>query len=248
MECLLALNWKMNKTPSEAAQWAKLLQEEMPQTDVQVAVMAPHITLPLVAAEMYGSTAHLGAQDVSPHDWGAYTGETSALQLKELDVRYVIVGHSERREYHFESDELVASKAAQALMHGITPIICVGEKWEIREQGQHITYTLASLRKSLKGLVLNGPQDLVVAYEPVWAIGTGKTATAQDAEEMSAALRSVLFEFYPRWASEIIIQYGGSVKPSNIREICDQPNINGCLVGGASLELETVFDMLAALA
>ncbi|MFN8509949.1 MAG: triose-phosphate isomerase [Deinococcaceae bacterium] len=246
MECLLALNWKMNKTPSEAAQWAKLLQEEMPQTDVQVAVMAPHITLPLVAAEMYGSTAHLGAQDVSPHDWGAYTGETSALQLKELDVRYVIVGHSERRTYQNETDTLVAQKAKKAIGHGIIPIICVGEALEIRNQNEHIAFTLNALQGSLQGVDIVHPTDLVIAYEPVWAIGTGKTATPEDAEEMSAAIREFLRERFLN-GQDVPVLYGGSVNPQNIREICDQANVNGCLVGGASLDLETVFAMVKAL-
>ena len=246
MECLLALNWKMNKTPSEAAQWAKLLQEEMPQTDVQVAVMAPHITLPLVAAEMYGSTAHLGAQDVSPHDWGAYTGETSALQLKELDVRYVIVGHSERRTYQNETDTLVAQKAKKAIEHGIIPIVCVGEALEIRNQNEHIAFTLNALQGSLQGVDIVHPTDLVIAYEPVWAIGTGKTATPEDAEEMSAAIREFLRERFLN-GQDVPVLYGGSVNPQNIREICDQANVNGCLVGGASLDLETVFAMVKAL-
>jgi triosephosphate isomerase (TIM) len=246
-QTLLALNWKMNKTPTEAAAWAKRLQEEMPETGTALAVMVGAITLSQVASEMYGSTAFLGAQDISQHESGAYTGETSAVQLKDVGVKYVIVGHSERREYHLESDATVAAKAKKALEHGIVPIVCVGEKLEIREAGSHAAFTLESLKNSLQGVVISSASDVVIAYEPVWAIGTGKTATAADAEEMASAIRGSLEQLYPAFASQIVIQYGGSVKPDNIQEICGQPNVNGALVGGAALVLESVFGMLEAL-
>ncbi|WP_084473949.1 triose-phosphate isomerase [Deinococcus pimensis] len=245
---LLALNWKMNKTPSEAGAWAKSLQEEMPPTDVELAILAPAVALPLVAAELYGSGAAFGAQDVSAHASGAYTGEISAAMLADVGATYVIVGHSERREYHGETDEVVAAKARAALTAGLRPIVCVGERLPEREAGRHVTYTLDQLRASLTGVSFTDPTTLVIAYEPVWAIGTGRTATSADAEEMAAAIRGVLAELYPDAAGSVRVLYGGSVKPDNVREIMDGPNVNGALVGGASLQLGSVLGMLAALA
>jgi len=246
-QTLLALNWKMNKTPTEAAAWAKRLQEELPPSSANLAVMVPHTALSLVASEMYGSSAFLGAQDLSQHESGAYTGETSAAMLKDIGVKYVLVGHSERREYHLETDQIVNAKAKKALEHGLIPIVCVGEKLEVRERGEHVHFTLESLKASLEGIKISQPNELVIAYEPVWAIGTGKTATSADAEEMAKALRRVLEQLYPQHSSEMVIQYGGSVKPDNIADICGQPNVNGALVGGASLVLESVFALLEGL-
>jgi len=246
-QTLLALNWKMNKTPTEAAAWAKRLQEELPPSSASLAVMVPHTALSLVASEIYGSSAYLGAQDLSQHESGAYTGETSAAMLEDIGVKYVLVGHSERREYHFETDQIVNAKAKKALEHGIKPIVCVGEKLEVRDKGEHVEFTVRSLKASLDKIKISQPSELVVAYEPVWAIGTGKTATSADAEEMAKAIRRVLEQLYPQHSSEIVIQYGGSVKPDNIADICGQPNVNGALVGGASLNLESVFALLEAL-
>ena len=246
-QTLLALNWKMNKTPTEAAAWAKRLQEELPPSSAQLAVMVPHTALSLVASEMYGSSAFLGAQDVSQYESGAYTGETSAAMLKDIGVKYVIVGHSERREYYLETDQIVNAKAKVALEHGLVPIVCVGEKLEVRERGEHVQFTLESLKASLKEINISQASELVIAYEPVWAIGTGKTATSADAEEMAGAIRGTLEQLFPQYAAEIVIQYGGSVKPDNIKEICGQSNVNGALVGGASLQLESVFALLEGL-
>lgn len=245
---LLALNWKMNKLPSEAAEWAKGLQEELPQAEVDVAVMAPAISLSLVAANLYGSGAALGAQDLSQFDSGAYTGETSAAMLRDVGAQYVIVGHSERRAYHMETDQVVAAKARAAVGAGLTPIVCVGEGLDVRERGEQVAHTLDQLRASLEGLMIERPEQLVIAYEPVWAIGTGKTATSGDAEDMALAIRQALDGLYRQYASGVRILYGGSVKPDNIREICGQPNVNGALVGGASLELSSVIKMVEALA
>ena len=246
-QTLLALNWKMNKTPTEAAAWAKRLQEELPPSSASLAVMVPHTALSLVASEMYGSSAYLGAQDLSQHESGAYTGETSAAMLRDIGVKFVIVGHSERREYHLETDAIVNAKAKKALEHGLIPIVCVGEKLEVRQRGEHVTFTLESLKASLSGIKISQPSELVIAYEPVWAIGTGRTATSADAEKMARAIRGVLNRLYPEHSSEIVIQYGGSVKPDNIADICGQPNINGALVGGASLVFESVFALLEGL-
>lgn len=242
MNNLLALNWKMNKTPTEAKAWAEEVRSGLHQSYANVAVLAPAINLPTLAAELPQSVA-FGAQDISEHESGAYTGEISGAMLKDVGARYAIVGHSERREYHGETDANVAAKAAQAQASGLTPIVCVGEGLDVREQGEHVAHTLAQLRGSLEGV----GADVVVAYEPVWAIGTGKTATAEDAEEMAAAIREALHSFYADQAGSIRILYGGSVKPENIAEICGKPNVNGALVGGASLKAADVLAMNEAL-
>lgn len=243
MKTLLALNWKMNKTPSEARSWAHELSEKYEGVGgVELAVLAPALSLSALAANLPAGV-NFGAQDVSEHESGAYTGEVSAAMLADVGATYVIVGHSERREYHAETDAQVAAKARQAQANGLTPIVCVGEKLDVREEGEHVAYTLGQLRASLAGV----GAGVVVAYEPVWAIGTGKTATADDAEELAGAIRDALREQYGERASEIRVLYGGSVKPDNIAEICGKPNVNGALVGGASLKVPDVLGMNDAL-
>lgn len=239
---LLALNWKMNKTPAEARAWAEELREKLEPGEAELAVMAPSITLPSLAAHLPPGVA-LGAQDVSRHESGAYTGEISAAMLVDVGAKYAVVGHSERREYHGESDADVAAKARQAQANGLIPIVCVGEGLDVREKGEQVAYTLAQLEGSLSGV---GP-DVVIAYEPVWAIGTGKTATADDAEELAAAIRDALNGRYGSDADGIRILYGGSVKADNIASICGKPNVNGALVGGASLKVPDVLGMNDAL-
>lgn len=239
---LLALNWKMNKGPTEAKAWARDLAHHYERGDVELAVMAPAISLPGLKETLPGGV-DVGAQDVSQHESGAYTGEISAPMLREVNATYAVVGHSERRTYHGETDEVVAAKARQAQAHLLTPIVCVGEGLDVRERGEHVAYTLAQLRGSLSGVT----EGVVVAYEPVWAIGTGRTATAADAEELAAAIRGTLRELYGDKADGIRVLYGGSVKPDNIAEICAQPNVNGALVGGASLKVEDVLGMAQAL-
>jgi triosephosphate isomerase len=239
---LLALNWKMNKTPTEARAWARDLAAGFTRGDAEVAVMAPAISLPGLKETLPGGV-DVGGQDVSAHASGAYTGETSAAMLRDVHATYVIVGHSERREFHGEADADVATKARQAQAHGLTPIVCVGEGLEVRERGEHVASTLAQLRGSLEGVAAG----VVVAYEPVWAIGTGLAATAEDAEELAAAMRGALREAYGAAAEDIRILYGGSVKPDNVALICAQPNVNGALVGGASLKVADVIGMLGAL-
>ncbi|GGM07009.1 triose-phosphate isomerase [Deinococcus aerophilus] len=239
---LLALNWKMNKTPAEARAWAEELSEKLAADKPELAVMAPAVALPALAAHLPPGVT-VGAQDVSAHEAGAYTGEISAAMLVDVGARYVVVGHSERREYHGETDADVAAKARQAQANGLMPIVCVGEGLDVREKGEQVPHTLAQLSGSLDGV---GP-EVVVAYEPVWAIGTGKTATADDAEELAAAIRTALRERYGSEAQHIRILYGGSVKPDNIASICAQPNVNGALVGGASLKVPDVLGMVDAL-
>lgn len=240
---LLALNWKMNKTPTEARSWAEELKEKYAPVDgVELAVMAPALDLSTLSANLPAGVA-FGGQDVSEHDSGAYTGEISAAMLKDSGATYVVIGHSERRDYHAETDAQVAAKAQQAQKNGLVPIVCVGEKLDVREKGEHVPFTLKQLEGSLKGV----GADVVVAYEPVWAIGTGKTATADDAEELAAAIREALEKQYGEKAAEIRVLYGGSVKPDNIAEICGKPNVNGALVGGASLKVPDVLGMNDAL-
>ncbi|AKH15871.1 MULTISPECIES: triose-phosphate isomerase [Deinococcus] len=242
MKNLLALNWKMNKTPTEARAWAQELGEKLEAGQAELAVMAPAITLSALAANLPTGVG-FGGQDVSAHESGAYTGEISAAMLKDVGATYAVVGHSERRDYHGETDAVVAAKARQAQANGLTPIVCVGEKLDVREAGEHVPFTLAQLAGSLEGV----GTDVVVAYEPVWAIGTGKTATAEDAEELAAAIRSALEERYGDAAAGIRVLYGGSVKPDNIASICAKPNVNGALVGGASLKVADVLGMNDAL-
>lgn len=243
MQTLLALNWKMNKTPTEARSWAEeLTTKYAPAEGVDLAVLAPALDLSALAANLPAGIA-FGGQDVSAHESGAYTGEISAAMLKDAGASCVVVGHSERREYHGETDADVAAKARQAQANGLLPIVCVGENLDVRERGEHVPHTLAQLRGSLEGV----GADVVVAYEPVWAIGTGKTATANDAEELAAAIREALREQYGARAESIRVLYGGSVKPENIAEICGKPNVNGALVGGASLKVPDVLGMLDAL-
>lgn len=239
---LLALNWKMNKTPAEARAWAEELREKLEPNETELAVMAPAVALPSLAAHLPPGVA-LGAQDVSQHESGAYTGEISAAMLVDVGAKYVVVGHSERREYHHETDADVAAKARQAQNNGLIPIVCVGEGLDVREKGEQVAYTLEQLSGSLSGV---GP-EVVIAYEPVWAIGTGKTATADDAEELAAAIRDALTERYGGDADGIRVLYGGSVKPDNIASICGKPNVNGALVGGASLKVPDVVGMNNAL-
>ncbi|WP_291426886.1 triose-phosphate isomerase [Deinococcus sp.] len=240
---LLALNWKMNKTPTEARAWAEELKEKYAPVDgVELAVMAPALDLSTLAANLPAGV-EFGGQDVSEHESGAYTGEISAAMLKDTGATYVVIGHSERRDYHQETDAQVAAKAKQAQANGLVPIVCVGEKLDVREKGEQVPFTLRQLEGSLAGV----GAEVVVAYEPVWAIGTGKTATADDAEELAAAIRQALKKQYGAEAESIRILYGGSVKPENIAEICGKPNVNGALVGGASLKVPDVLGMNTAL-
>ncbi|GGK88043.1 triose-phosphate isomerase [Deinococcus radiotolerans] len=242
MKNLLALNWKMNKTPTEARAWAQELGEKLTAGEAELAVMAPAVTLSALAANLPAGVG-FGGQDVSAHESGAYTGEISAAMLKDVGATYAVVGHSERRDYHAETDAVVAAKARQAQANGLTPIVCVGEKLDVREADEHVPFTLAQLAGSLEGV----GTDVVIAYEPVWAIGTGKTATAEDAEELAAAIRGALEERYGSAAADIRVLYGGSVKPDNIASICAKPNVNGALVGGASLKVADVLGMNDAL-
>lgn len=242
---LVAGNWKMHKTPSEARVWFAELKRLLPPLQSEAAILPAFPILPVAKEVLSETQIAYGAQDVSAHKEGAYTGEVSARMLSDLGCRYAIVGHSERRRYHHETDTLVAEKAKRLLEEGITPILCVGEPLEVRERGEAVPYTLAQLRGSLEGVNPPGPEALVIAYEPVWAIGTGRNATPQDAEAMHQAIRQALAELYgEEFARRVRILYGGSVNPKNFADLLSMPNVDGGLVGGASLELESFLALL----
>ncbi len=243
---LMAGNWKMNLNHQEAVvlvqklAW-KLSDKKHDYGKVEVAVLPPFTDLRSVQTLVDGDRLQLkyGAQDVSTHDNGAYTGEVSAAMLAKLGCSYVVVGHSERREYHGETDEVVNAKAKKALAAGITPIVCVGEPLEIRKDGGHVAHCCAQVDGSLAGLSEEQVADLVLAYEPVWAIGTGEVATPDDAQEVCAAVRARVAEtFSGEAAAAVRILYGGSVKAANVAGIMEKPDVDGALVGGASLQAE----------
>jgi triosephosphate isomerase len=241
---LMAGNWKMNLTHLEAIGLTQKLAfslNEQQLTDVEVVVLPPFVSIRSVQTLVDGDRLLIGygAQDLSPHQSGAYTGDISGVMLAKLGCTYVVVGHSERRAYHHEDDALVNAKVKAALVNELTPILCVGEGLEIREAGEHLTHTLAQLDGALEGLSAEQVSKIVVAYEPIWAIGTGKTATPEDAQEVIGALRTRLAEKYSGGlADRIRILYGGSVKANNIASIMAQPDVDGGLVGGASLDAD----------
>ncbi|PIE21149.1 MAG: triose-phosphate isomerase [Arachnia propionica] len=243
---IMAGNWKMNLNHVEATglvqklAWT-LADREYDGSKSECVIIPPFTDLRTVQTLIDGERMpfKLGAQNVSEHDSGAYTGEVSADMLAKLMVAYVVVGHSERREYYGDTDELVNLKAKKVLAAGMTPIICVGEGLDIRKEGRHVEYTLAQVRGALDGLSAEQVAGLVIAYEPVWAIGTGEVATPDDAQEVCAAIRGEVGALYDeQTAASVRIQYGGSVKAGNVAQIMAQPDVDGALVGGASLQAE----------
>ncbi|MBA8794266.1 triosephosphate isomerase [Friedmanniella endophytica] len=243
---LMAGNWKMNLTHVEAVGLVQKLawtlsDKKHDSGRCEVVVLPPFTDIRSVQTLIEGDRLELGfgAQDLSPHDKGAYTGDVSAEMLAKLNCRYVTVGHSERRTYHAEDDALVNAKTKQALAHRITPIVCVGEGLDVRQAGNQVEYTLAQVRAALDGLSAEQAASVVIAYEPVWAIGTGEVATPADAQEVCGAIRGLLAEaFGADVADRVRILYGGSVKSNNVAQIMDQPDVDGCLVGGASLQID----------
>jgi triosephosphate isomerase len=250
---LIAGNWKMNLTHLEAIGLTQKIAFSLPEkyfAKVEVAVLPSFISLRSVQTLIDGDKMLLkyGAQDLSPHDSGAYTGDVSGVQLAKLGCTYVVVGHSERREYHHEDDELVNRKVKAALKHGLTPILCVGERLEVREVNGHLEHCNTQLIAGLKGLKAEQAAKVVIAYEPVWAIGTGKVATPSDAQEVCASIRSTLADKYGQEVADVVrVLYGGSVKSGSIADLIKQPDIDGGLVGGASLDGDE-FAKLCALA
>jgi triosephosphate isomerase len=237
---LLAGNWKMHKTVGEAVAFAKAFVPRVADaTGVDVAIAPPYTALSALGAALGGSAIALAAQNVHPEEQGAFTGEIAPGMLRELGCAYAIVGHSERRTLLGETSAFVARKAAALIRHGIRPIVCIGESLEEREAGRTDAVIERQLRESLEGLPAERASELVIAYEPIWAIGTGRTATPAMAQEVHARVRVALRGRFGHAADAIRIQYGGSVKPDNVRELMEQPDIDGALVGGASLDPES---------
>ncbi|MCN9239662.1 triose-phosphate isomerase [Streptomyces sp. RY43-2] len=241
---LMAGNWKMNLNHLEAIAHVQKLAFALADKDyeaVEVAVLPPFTDLRSVQTLVESDKLKIkyGAQDISVHDIGAYTGEIGGPLLAKLRCAYVVIGHSERRQYHHETDELVNAKVKAAFKHGLTPILCVGEELDVREAGNHVAHTLTQVEGGLQDIPAEQAETIVIAYEPVWAIGTGKVCGSEDAQEVCAAIRGKVAELYSQEvADQVRIQYGGSVKSGNVAEIMSKPDIDGALVGGASLDAD----------
>ncbi len=245
---VIAGNWKMNMLPSQLRDYADALKELLgKEKPCEVVLCVPALlAIPLLRA-LRGSRVAVGVQDVSDRDMGAFTGEISAAQLRDAGVKYVIVGHSERRAYHGETDELIGRKLKKVLEEGMTPILCVGETLAQRDAGTELDVVRAQLKTALLGLDAAAMKKTVVAYEPVWAIGTGRTAAPAQAQDMCREIRAVLRErFDARTARAVTVQYGGSMNPRNARELLSQPDVDGGLIGGASLDPEKFFAIVEA--
>ena len=238
---IIAGNWKMNKTPDEAISLLNTIKDKINTTDVDVVVCPPFVALPAVLEAVKGTNIAVGAQNMHFEENGAYTGEVAPNMLTALGVKYVIIGHSERRQYFAETDETVNKKTLKALEHGLIPIVCVGESLEEREQGITIDLVRLQTKIALKDVKPEDAKKVVIAYEPIWAIGTGRTATSAQAEEVCKAIREVIAEIYSKEvAEEVRVQYGGSVNAGNANELFNMANIDGGLVGGASLKEEFI--------
>ncbi|MFJ5233859.1 triose-phosphate isomerase [Kitasatospora sp. NPDC088391] len=241
---LMAGNWKMNLDHFEALRHTQALAFSLTDKDfaaVEVAVLTPFTDLRSVQTLVDGDKLKLkyGSQDISQHDGGAYTGEVSGPMLAKLNCAYAVIGHSERRQYHGEDEEIVNAKVKAAYRHGITPILCIGEPLEVRKAGTHVAHTLAQLDGALDGVPASDAESIVVAYEPVWAIGTGEVATPEDAQEVCGAIRARLAELYgAELAGKVRVLYGGSVKSSSAAGLMAKPDVDGALIGGASLDAE----------
>ena len=234
---IVAGNWKMNMTPSEAVALVELLKPLVVSEDVDVVFCVPAIDIIPVVKACEGTNIAVGAENMYFEEKGAYTGEISPNMLTDAGVKYVIIGHSERREYFAETDETVNRKVKKSLEHGLIPIVCCGETLTQREQGITIDWIRQQVKIAFLGVSAEQAAGCVIAYEPIWAIGTGKVATAEQAQEVCAAIRSLIRELYGVETAEAIrVQYGGSVSPSNAAELFAQPDIDGGLVGGASLK------------
>lgn len=245
---IIAGNWKMNKTLSEATAFLEEVSNLIPKQDViDTVVCTPALFLDQLVQAAKGTDVKIGAQNMHFEESGAFTGEISPIALADLGVSYVILGHSERREMFNETDEAVNKKAHAAFAHKLTPIVCCGETLEQREAGETNDFVGSQIEKGLAGLSDDQLKQAVIAYEPIWAIGTGKSSSAQDANEVCAHIRSVVADkFSNEAAAAIRIQYGGSVKPENIKEYMAQPDIDGALVGGASLKSDSFLQLLEA--
>ncbi len=237
---IIAGNWKMNKGVKEAEELIEAIKKLDLNKKVETVVCPPFVDLQYVAYLLEDTSIQVGAQNMHYEESGAFTGEISPTMLRDMGVSYVILGHSERRDYFYESDELINKKLHSALEHDLNPILCCGESLDEREAGQEEQKVGTQIVKALEGVKEADFDRIVIAYEPIWAIGTGKTASSDDAEKMCAFIRNLVREVHGEIAAEAVrIQYGGSVKPANIKEIMSKENIDGALVGGASLEAES---------
>lgn len=241
----IAGNWKMFKTTTEALNFAEEFKSIYTPTDIKVAIFAPYTQLEALVEAFKGTPINVGAQNMHFEEEGAYTGEISVKMLKELGVSYCIVGHSERRQYFGENDESCNKKLHAAFCHDVSPVFCIGENLEQREAGNAFSVVEKQLVGGLKDISRNHLVRLTIAYEPVWAIGTGKTATPEQANEMCGFIREQLASLYgEEGADQVVIQYGGSVKPSNATEIMNMEEIDGALVGGASLDPKSFMEII----
>lgn len=241
---IIAGNWKMNKTVSESVEFIEELKKEELDKEVECVVCAPFISLERLSVASKNTAIKLGAQNVSQYDNGAYTGEISTSMLKDLNMEYVILGHSERRQYFLETNEVINQKVQKVLSSKMTPILCVGETLEERESGKMNDVIATQIKEGLANLSFEQAKGVVVAYEPIWAIGTGKTATSDQANEMAMFIRKQLRKLFQDVAEDISILYGGSVKPNNIKEIMVQSDIDGALVGGAALKVDSFAELV----
>ena len=243
---IIAGNWKMNKTVAESLALVRGLKIELANVkEVDIVICPPFTALSEVSKAMLDSSIRLGAQNMSENDYGAFTGEIAGGMLKEFSVRYVILGHSERRQFQKERDELISKKAQAAHADSLKPIVCVGETLAEREGNKTEEVIETQVKGSLAGLTKEQMMETVIAYEPVWAIGTGKTATTAQAQEAHAFIRKLLVSMFDEnVAKRVRIQYGGSVKPANARELMEQPDVDGALVGGASLDARSFSDII----
>ena len=244
---IIAGNWKMNKNRDEALQFIYNVNMKVPSSEFVQSVVCAQAPILRDLVKRQGDNLRVGAQNVHFLDNGAYTGEISAPLLEDIGVEYVIIGHSERRQYYNETDASVNKKIHQALRYNLVPIVCVGESLEIREAGTQDEWNKAQAVAALKGLTGEEVKGIVVAYEPIWAIGTGKTASAQQAQDTIKAIRDVIEGLYDKKVAQAVrIQYGGSVKPANVDELLSMPDIDGALVGGASLDSESFLVLVNA--
>ena len=236
---IIAGNWKMNMTPSEAVKLVEELKPLVVNDDVDVVYCVPAIDIVPVVEAVKGTNVQVGAENFYIEDKGSYTGEISAPMLVDAGVKYVIIGHSERREYFKEDDAFLNKKVKKAIASGLTPILCCGETLEQREMGVTMDWIRLQIKSDLAGVAADDVKNLVIAYEPIWAIGTGKTATSDQAEEVCKGIRELIDEVYDTDTAEAVrIQYGGSMNAGNAKELLAKPNIDGGLIGGASLKAE----------
>ncbi|CAM3091478.1 triosephosphate isomerase [Lactobacillus bombicola] len=243
---IIAGNWKLNMNPEQAVAFATAVKDKLPQASkVESLICAPAVDLDALQKAAQGSDLQIGAENAYFENEGAFTGETSPKVLKEMGINYCIIGHSERRDYFHETDEDINKKAKALFANNITPILCCGESLEKREANQQEEWVVGQIKAALNGLTADQVSSLVIAYEPIWAIGTGKTATSDQAEEMCKTIRDTVRDLYDNETAENVrIQYGGSVNPANVKELMAKPNIDGGLVGGASLKSDSYLDLV----